>query len=308
MSWSGQEDRSRTAANGTENETAKRVVVVSAGFGGLSAVASAIQRLAEADGARFLFDSPVRRIIVQDGAATGVETDSMVIDADVVVAAADYHHVETNLLEPEHRQYSDDYWESRVVAPSAFLMFLGIDRKIDKLDHHTLFLANDWVEHFDSIFKSPVWPDRPSYYVCVPSKTDPNAAPEGMENLFVLVPVAAGLKDTPEGRKAYADRIFDDLERLLGESIRDDIVLYRDFAHRDLASQFNAFKGTALGLAHTLRQTSVFRPRKKSKSVDGLYFTGQYVHPGVGVPMTLIASQLVAENFEAPGATKEVAA
>ncbi|MFN2115359.1 MAG: phytoene desaturase family protein, partial [Anaerolineae bacterium] len=218
-------------------------------------------------------------------------------DADLVVAAADYHHVETKLLEPRYRQYSSAYWDSRVVAPSAFIMYIGLNRKLPELAHHTLFLQHDWMNHFNTIFKRPAWPERPSYYVCAPSKTDDTVAPDGMENLFVLVPVAAGLDDTPEVRETLSAEILRDLESQIGAPIRDAIVVYREFAHNDFAAEYNAFKGTALGLAHTLRQTAALRPRRKSGKVDDLYFTGQYVHPGVGVPMTLISSQILAEEL-----------
>jgi phytoene desaturase len=266
--------------------------------GGMSAVADAIKRLAEADGARFVFNSPVRRILVHEGTAAGVEANGEIIEADTIVSAADYHHVDTRLLDGGHREYSDSYWRSRVVAPSAFIMFLGVSKRLESLEHHTLVLAEDWMEHFNAIFDQPEWPGNPSYYVCVPSKTDSGVAPEGCENLFVLVPVAAGLEDTPDGRKAFADMILDDLESQTGESIREHIVVYRDFAHRDFTSQYNAYKGTALGLAHTLRQTAVFRPRQISKKVEGLYHVGQYVHPGIGVPMSLISSQIAAAELK----------
>jgi phytoene desaturase len=265
--------------------------------GGLAAVAAAIQRLAEAEGASFAMNTPVRRILVEDGRARGVETDDATFNADVVLSDADYHFTETELLEPQHRQYSDKYWQSRVVAPSAFILYLGLRRQIEGLAHHTLFLQHDWMKHFNTIFNSPAWPDRPSYYVCCPSKSDTTVAPEGMENLFLLVPVAAGIEDTAEGRRAFTEMILGDFESQIGQSIRDDIVVCREFAHNDFSSRYNAYKGTALGLAHTLRQTAIFRPRRKSKTVDNLYFTGQYVHPGIGVPMTLISSQIVAEEL-----------
>lgn len=268
-------------------------------MGGMGAVVARMQRLAEDAGARFEFNRPVRRIVVQGGRAVGVETDTGVIDADVVVANADYHHVETRLLEPRYRQYSDRYWESRVVAPSAFILYLGLDRPVAGLAHHTLFLQHDWMDHFNTIFKRPAWPDRPSYYVCAASKTDPGVAPAGAENIFVLVPVAAGLEDTDAGRARFEAMILDDLEHQLGEPIRDRIVVRRSFAHRDFTARYNAYRGTALGLAHTLRQTALFRPRRSSQTVRGLHFTGHYTHPGVGVPMTLISSQLVAQEIGA---------
>jgi 1-hydroxy-2-isopentenylcarotenoid 3,4-desaturase len=268
-------------------------------MGGMGAVVAAMQRLAEAAGARFVFGTPVRRIAVRDRRAVGVETDDGPLDADTVVVDADYHHAETVLLAPAERQYSERYWSSRVVAPSAFILYLGLDRPVEGLAHHTLFLQHDWVQHFNAIFKRPAWPEHPSYYVCTETKTDPAMAPPGNENVFVLVPVAAGLDDTDAIRATFETQILDDLEAQLGDSIRAHIVVRRVFAHRDFAARYNAFQGTALGLAHTLRQTALFRPRHKSRKVDGLYFTGQFTHPGVGVPMTLIASQIVAREIGA---------
>jgi len=266
-------------------------------MGGIGAVVAAIQRLAEDAGATFSFGREVRAVTVRDGRVVGVETEDGPLRADMVVANADYHHVETELLPPEHRQYSERYWRSRVVAPSAFIVYLGLDRRIDALEHHSLFLARDWVKHFNTIFRRPEWPREPSYYVCAPSRTDPVMAPPGCENLFVLVPVAAGLQDEDDVRERFEDMILTDLETQIGQGVREHIVLKRTFAHRDFSARYNAFRGTALGLAHTLRQTALFRPRHRSSKVRGLYYTGQYTHPGIGVPMTLISSELVAREL-----------
>jgi len=266
-------------------------------MGGMAAVAEALRVLGESHGVEVVTGRPVDEIIVRRGSAVGVRTGTEVIEADAVVATADYHHVETELLAPEHRQYSERYWRTRVVAPSAFLLYLGLSRPVPGLLHHTLFLQHDWMQHFDTIFRDPSWPERPSYYVCAPTKTDTAMAPPGGEALVVLVPVAAGLEDTPEIRERYESMALDSLEQHIGEPIRDAITVKRTFAHRDFSSRFNAFKGTGLGLAHTLRQTAVFRPRHTSSKVEGLYFAGHYTHPGIGVPTTLIASEIVARKI-----------
>jgi phytoene desaturase len=180
-----------------------------------------------------------------------------------------------------------------VIAPSAFLLFLGVSKKISGLAHHSLFLDSDWNNHFDSIFTHPQWPEHPSYYVCAPSKTDPSVAPAGSENLFILVPVAAGLEDSDVVREEYYERILTDLERRLGEDVRPFIVSKRIFAQRDFRERYNAYKGTSLGLSHTLWQTALFRPQHQSKKVSNLFYTGQYTHPGIGIPMTIISSEVV---------------
>lgn len=271
--------------------------------GGMHTVAVAMERLAKEKGAKFIYDTEVKKILVQNKNAVGVETNSKkkdhkIITADKIIGNGDYHHIETKLLEKQYQTYPEKYWEKRTVAPSGFIMFLGLDKKIKGLTHHNLFLAHDWMKHFNEIFSDPKWPDKPSYYVCAPSFTDPSVAPKGKENLFVLVPVASGLEDTPEIREKYEKRILENLEENLGENITNHIIFKRTFAHKDFSKLYHAYKGTALGLTHTLRQTALFRPLQKSKKVKNLYFVGQYTHPGVGVPMVIISAQIIANMIK----------
>lgn len=268
--------------------------------GGMRKVVATMHELAESYGATFSFEEPVTRIAVESGMAKGVVTERRTVPSDVVLVNADYAHSELKLLESKYATYPAKYWEKRVLAPSAFVAYVGIDRKIDSLAHHNLFLDKDWAHSFDQIFdrSKAVWPTSPSYYVNVPSKTDTTAAPRGMESLFVLAPLAPGLKDTPELREAFYNKIMNHLESKLGEKLREHTVVKRIFALNDFAQRYNAYKGTALGLSHTLRQTALFRPAHRSKKVENLFYTGQYTHPGIGVPMTLISSQVVAERIQ----------
>ena len=263
--------------------------------GGLGGVVDGIVELAEELGVTFHTDAEVREIRGRRGAFV-VRTDDDAFFPDVVVSDADYAHTEQELLPPEKRQYSADYWDSRTYAPSAFLLYLGVEGDVEELAHHTLVLPTDWNEHFDRIFEDPEWPDDPAYYLCVPSKTDDTVAPEGHSNLFALVPIAPGLEDTPEIRRQYRDLVLDDIAENTGVDIRDRIVLEESFCIDDLADRYNSRQGTALGLAHTLTQTALLRPPHASTKVDGLYFTGSYTTPGIGVPMCLISGRLTAES------------
>ena len=214
---------------------------------------------------------------------------------DRVVSDADYAHTERELL-PEHlRGYDESYWESRTYAPSAFLLYLGVEGDVEPLAHHTLVLPTDWDPHFEEIFDRPAWPDDPAYYLCVPSKTDDTVAPEGHSNLFVLVPIAPGLEDSPATREAYRGKILADIAEHTGVDLRDRIVLEESFSVSDFAARYHSMRGTALGMAHTLRQTALLRPERRSKEVPGLYFTGSYTTPGIGVPMCLIGGQHTAD-------------
>lgn len=263
-------------------------------YGGIWKLMEAIYLLGKENGVKYIFDNEVTEIIVSNGKATGVKTKNGKISADIVIADADYPHVEMDLLDEKNRTYNEKYWEKKVIAPSSLLIYLGLKGRINGLKHHNLFLAKNWNEHFDSIFKNHnSWPDNPSYYVGCPSKTDDTVAPNGCENIFVLVPVAAGLKDDDKIREEYFNKTISHMEKTLGENIFDKIIEKRIFSHRDFSLYYNAYKGTALGMAHTLFQTAVFRPKHKSKKVSNLYYVGHFTHPGVGMPMAMISAEIV---------------
>jgi phytoene desaturase len=267
--------------------------------GGMRIVVDSIYKLAQSYGVKFNFNEPVQMLEVHNHNVKRVITDKATYDADLVIVNADYPHSELDLLTAENRTYDEKYWESRVMAPSAMVAYLGVDYTVDKLVHHNLFLDDDWEHGFDTIFdpKKAAWPENPSYYVNVPSRTDLSAAPEGSDTLFILIPLAPGLEDTPELREKFYNKIMDDLEAKIDENIRDHIVVKRLFTMNDFKDRYNAYKGTALGLSHTLRQSALWRPAHKSKKVKNLYYSGQYTHPGIGVPMTLISSQIVADQI-----------
>ncbi len=267
-------------------------------LGGMGMLVKALHDLGEQHGVEYRYNEPVRQVTVNgNNTACAVVTDAGTIRGDIVVINADYQHAETALLPSRFRTYGDSFWNKKIMGPSAFILYLGLGRKVDGLVHHNLFLEPSWDNHFRQIFDEPAWPDRFSYYVSCPSKTDSTVAPDGCENIFILVPVAPGLEDTDEVRIRYCDRVLDHLDSLLGDNLRKDILVKRIYAHRDYIKDYNAFRGTALGLSHTLLQTAVFRPAHKSKKVKNLFYTGSYTHPGVGVPMVMIASQLVCERI-----------
>ncbi len=261
---------------------------------GINKVALAIESLGKKHGAKFHYSKAVDEIIVEEGKAVGVRIGKKINKADLVVVNADYHFAETCLLESKYQSYPEKYWKKKTVAPSALIFYLGISKKIKNLQHHTLFFDGDWEAHFENIFSNPSWPrSDPSFYVCAPSKTDNTVAPKNMENLFVLIPVASGLDDNEGTREKYFEQVIDRMEKLTRESIKEHIIVKRSFAHKDFAKEYNAYKGTALGLAHTLSQTAFLRPKQKSDKVQNLFYTGQYTHPGIGMPITLISSSIL---------------
>ena len=269
--------------------------------GGMNGLAQQIYQIALENKVEFKFNEPVTKIKVDGKKATEVITEKGNYKPDFVINNSDYHHGETVLLEEENQSYKQKYWEKSTMAVSMHLAYIGVNRKIDGLTHHNYFFENKWTEHFDQIFKEPKWPDNPNFYVCCPSKVDNSVAPPGMENLFFLVPVACDLEDSDKVREEYFEKVLDKFEKWTGENIRDDIVVKSLFTHRDFKERYNAYKGTGLGMAHTLWQTAVFRPKHKSSKVENLYYTGQYNHPGVGVPTTVISSQILVNELNQKG-------
>ncbi len=267
-------------------------------MGGMHKIVEGMVALAEELGVEILLGEEVKHIHVPNGHATKVITQNGEYDADVVVAGADYHHVDQNLLDAPLRNYTSGYWEKRVMAPSSLLFYLGVNKRLKNLHHHNLFFDADFQRHAEEIYERPQWPSEPLFYVCAPSVTDPSVAPLGCENLFILIPLAPGLKDDDETtRERYYHMVMDRLERHIGEDVRTHVTYRRSFAHRDFQSEYHAFKGNAYGLANTLLQTAFLKPRLKSKKVANLYYTGQLTTPGPGVPPSLISGQVAAAEI-----------
>lgn len=268
-------------------------------MGGMFEIVRAMVQLAEEMGVKVLYNQDVQRIEVDaNKQARKVVTSQGEFEADVVVAGADYHHVEQQLLAKEHRHYTEEYWDKRVMAPSSLVFYLGINKRVNNILHHNLYFDEDFKQHANEIYTDPKWPSKPLFYVCAASKTDPGIAPEGCENLFVLIPVAPGLEDTPELREHYYQLVMERLETLSGQSIRDAVVYKRSFAHQDFQKDYNAYKGNAYGLANVLSQTAFLKPKLRSKKVKNLFFAGQLTTPGPGVPPSLISGKVVAEEIK----------
>lgn len=267
--------------------------------GGMHKIIEGMVMLAEEKGVHFRYNSPVKKINVSQNKATSVLLESgETLSADIVVAGADYHHVDTQLLDTEYRNYSDTYWDKRVMAPSSLLFYLGVNKRLDNLLHHNLFFDEPLGPHADAIYTHPRWPEKPLFYASVPSITDPTVAPAGMENLFLLIPLAPNLEDGEEVREKYYHMIMDRLEDLTGQKIREHVIYKKSYAHSEFKSDYNAFKGNAYGLANTLTQTALLKPSLKSKKISNLYYTGQLTVPGPGVPPSLISGGVVAKEIE----------
>ena len=260
---------------------------------GMYSVVEGMVKMAEELGVKFNTSQNVETICVENGKATGVIANGVQIDADVVVSGADYNHSES-LLKPKERGYTDAYWDKKVFAPSSLLFFIGLDKKVKNVSHHTLFFDVDFDAHARSIYDTPEWPKDPLFYGNFPSITDSSMAPEGKEACFLLIPIGPGIEDTEEMRDKYFNMVIERLEHLTKQSIKDAILFKESFCVNDFVSEYNSYKGNAYGMANTLLQTAFLRPKLKSKKVENLFFTGQLTVPGPGVPPALISGKLVA--------------
>lgn len=263
-------------------------------MGGMTKIFESLHSIAEKNGVKFKFQTPVKKIIVDHKKAVGVITNEGALRADIIVSNADYQFTEMELLDKKNRQFNQKYWNSRTMAPSGFILYLGVSKQFETLKHHNLFFAEKWKEGFEAIFKGETLPENPSYYICAPSKTDPTVAPDGCENLFVLVPTTTNLTLDEKTIKNYRAKILAHMVKTMNlEGLEEHIIYERIFTGHDFSELYNAYKGTALGLAQNLMQTAVFRPKTKSTKVKNLYYTGANTNPGIGVPMCLISSQIV---------------
>jgi phytoene desaturase len=261
---------------------------------GMFQVILAIESLAKQLGVTIKTESPIDNIIVDNGEAKGVISNGITYNSDIVLSGADYHHTET-LIEKKYRQYTENYWSKKTFAPSSLLFYVGFDKKLINVDHHTLFFDVDFDVHAEAIYDNPKWPENPLFYASFPSKTDKNSAPEGKEAGIFLIPLAPGLEDTPELRETYFKKIIERFENLTSQNVTKDIIFKESFCLNDFIKDYNSYKGNAYGMANTLLQTAFLRPKLKSKKVDNLFFTGQLTVPGPGVPPALISGKLVAE-------------
>lgn len=261
---------------------------------GMYEVVLAMEALAKSHGVTIKTESPIDEIIIDNGKAIGLISNGNTYHSDVILSGADYHHTET-LLQPKYRQYSESYWEKKVFAPSSLLFYVGFDKKLKNVNHHTLFFDVDFNVHAKDIYDTPKWPKDPLFYASFPSLTDESSAPEGNEAGIFLIPLAPGLNDTPELRETYFEKIITRFENLTSQSVRKNIIFKDSFCVNDFVEDYNSYKGNAYGMANTLMQTAFLRPKLKSKKVSNLYFTGQLTVPGPGVPPSLISGKLVAQ-------------
>ena len=266
--------------------------------GGMNQIIVSLVKLCEKLGVTFIKKESVKKINIKNSKAISVSTDSKkTYSSDFIVGAADYAHIEKEMLEEKYRNYSASYWEKKTFSPSALIFYLGISKKIKKLTHHNLFFNANTEEYIKDIFQDKKWPNDPLFYVCCPSKTDKSVAPNGKENIFILMPIASGINDHENIREKFFKVIINKLEKYCGENISNHIEYKKSYCINDFAQDYNAYKGNAYGLANTILQTANLKPKIKNKKINNLFYTGQLTVPGPGVPPAFISAKLVSEQI-----------
>lgn len=266
-------------------------------MGGMNEIVKALGTIASDQGVDIKLNEEVIEIKTNDNKVQEVITSRNTYQVDGVVAAADYHHVDTKLLKEKDANYAEKYWDKRSLSPSSLLFYVGLNKKLKNILHHNLFFDEDFEQHAKEIYTKPAWPSKPLFYVCCPSVTDASTAPDNMENLFFLIPLAPGLQDSDQERERYFNIIVKRLEKYLGENVKDHIVVKRSYAMNDFVQDYHSYKGNAYGLANTLLQTAFLKPKLKSKKLKNLVYAGQLTVPGPGVPPSIISGQLAAKEL-----------
>jgi len=259
----------------------------------------AVMAIARRAGVEFAFNSAVERIEVKGSSARGVVlVDGRRLEADAIVANADLPYVYQNLL-------PDNGLAERIVRKrfscSVISFFWGVDKPYEALGPHTLFLADDYRENFESIIADLTLPENPSVYLHAPGRLDRSMAPPGEDTLTAIVPVGhmdeSGEQDWNTIRDRARQAVFQRLATLGITDLEDHLKFEVNFTPLSWRKRYNLMKGSTHGLCHTLTQLGYFRPRNRHPRYHNLYFVGASTHPGTGAPTALVSARLAAERL-----------
>ena len=266
--------------------------------GGIYRVINSLVAIGKRSGVHYHLNSPVAHINTSGHKTSGVTlATGKIISADIVISNADLHFTETELIDSPHRSYPESYWHHKEASPSALLLYIGVKGKLPQFTHHNLLFVDDWRENFSAIYHNKQPPAKASMYICKPSETDPDVAPEGHENIFVLIPLPAGntIKDSELPKLKY--QYLTQIKNMTGVDLAEHVVTESLYSPQDFSRDFHAWQSSMLGVSHRLTQSAFFRTKNKSKKIDNLYYVGANTLPGIGLPMCLISAELVYERI-----------
>ena len=271
-------------------------------MGGIHEIPRGIQSLAESLGVKFYFNTEITAYDSSQGLIKTEDEQDFV--SDILLVNADYGYFEQNILAKQDRVYDQNYWKSRTLCPSVLVFYLGVNKKLESLQHHNIFFDYPYDINAHEIYNEPQWPSKPFIYISAASKTDPSLAPENSENLFISIPIAAGLEDTEEIRNKHRTKILNRIEDIIGEEFIDNIVFERSYCIKDFQADYHSYQGNAFGLANTLMQTHFLRPRVKSRKIENIYYCGHMTVPGPGMPTAILSGEIAAKQIIKDNATE----
>ena len=263
-------------------------------MGGMYEIAKAFTQIAVEQGVKIVLNQQVEKVLIINGKITDVITNIDKYEAHAVLNSADYNYFDQYILDKEYRKYDEKYWNSRVFAPTCLLFYLGVDKKLDGVEHHNLFFDTDFDKHSEDIYDTHKWPKEPLFYLSATSKTD-KTAPDGCENLFILIPLSTEIEETDQIVDNYFDMVIDRIETRIGQKFKTNIIYKKIFSRKDFISDYNSYKGNAYGLANTLLQTGFLKPKMKNDKIDNLYYAGQLTVPGPGLPPSILSGKIAAK-------------
>jgi phytoene desaturase len=262
--------------------------------GGMYTIIESLVRIGNTLDVSYHFNSQVEKILTERGEVKGLLLGSgNKVFGDIIISNADLHFTETVLLDRDQQTYPESYWSRKEAGPSALLLYLGVEGKISELEHHTLLFVDDWKKNFDAIYSTKELPKKASIYISKTSGIDATVAPSGNENIFVLVPLPAGINLTAKQTTELTKRYLDQIKEMTGVDIESRIIVKEVFGPNDFATKFYAWQSSMLGQSHLLRQSAFFRSPNISKKVKNLYYVGGNTTPGIGLPMCLIGAELI---------------
>lgn len=266
--------------------------------GGMYKIVEEIVKILKERGVEFVFKTEIMGVGNNNSNITEmIDQNSKRWQADIFISNSDAAAFRGKVL--GRKNYSEKYLDKMHWTLAPFTIYLGVKGKVETLMHHNYFLGNNFRGYADTIFTSSISPQKPYYYVNVPSKSEENAAPKGCENLFILCPVPdLRFKSDWSDKEELADNIINDLSKRAGFDINKNLMTKKILTPEDWANTLNLYKGSGLGLAHNINQVGAFRPKNKDEKFSNLYYVGASTTPGTGLPMVIISSKLVTERIE----------
>jgi phytoene desaturase len=269
-------------------------------MGGMYAAIEALTRVAENLGVKFVYNASVKTIQAEGSRVHAIETeDGQRYEADIFVGNADLPYIYKELL-PKNNEA--EKLDKKLYTCSTIMFYWGVDKPYTEINHHNVFLAGDYKASFDQIFEEHSMPERPSFYIHAPARTDAAAAPEGQETLYVLVPVghldARSKQDWDAMVNRARETVFERLEKEMGISdLREHIKFEITYTPKEWKKNFNLEKGAAFGLSHNFWQVGYLRPQNRHAQYKNMYFAGASTHPGTGLPIVLLSARLTTERI-----------